>query len=175
MPQTDTVTNELHAITAGLGRAQTIVAALDNEAEKVAVRAVGAGFTAIAAGMAQVRTAVDELRARLRAATDAVRAASTCVTSARTEASPEQVVAALSPATDRIDAAQREVTAALGRADDIHGLVTRVLQGGNPGALLSMLDDLKQTLAPQRQRADRAKKDLAVAVTEARQLGEPGN
>jgi hypothetical protein len=125
--------------------------------------------------MSQVRNAINEVRARLHTATDAIQNAATAVGSAPNEGSPQQVIAALSPAVDRTDTANREITAALGRADDIHRLVTQVLQGGNPGPMLSMLNDLKQTLARERQHAEQARHHLTEAVTQARQLGESGN
>lgn len=165
MPQTETVTNELRAITTGLG----------NEAEQISNRALGAGFTAIAAGMSQVRDAINEVRARLHTAADAIGNAATAARSAPNEASPQQVIAALTPAADRTDTTHREITAALGRADDIHRLVNQVLQGGNPGRMLSMLNNLKQTLAKVRQHAEQTRHHLTEAVTQARQLGESGN
>lgn len=175
MPQTETVTNELQAITTGLGRAQTITTGLGNEAEQISNRAMSAGFTAIAAGMSQVRDAINEVRARLHTAADAIGNAGTAVRAAPNEASPQQVIAALTPAADRTDTAHGEITAALGRADDIHRLVTQVLQGGNPGRMLSMLNDLKQTLAKVRQHTEQTRHHLTEAVTQARQLGESGN
>lgn len=85
------------------------------------------------------------------------------------------MIVALTTAADRTDTAHREITAAPGRADDIHRLVTQVLQGGNPGPMLSMLNDLNQTLASVRQRAEQAGHHLREAGTEARQLGEAGH
>lgn len=175
MSQTETVATELQAITTGLGRARTATASLDQEVERIAARAAGAGFTAIAAAMSQVRTAINEARARIHTATDAVHDAATAVRNAPNEGSPQQVIAALTPAADSTDTIQREITAALGRADDTHRLVNQVLQGSNPGPMLSLINDLKQTLVTERQRAQQVKQHLAEAVSRARQLGEPGN
>lgn len=175
MSQTENVATELQAITAGLGRARTITASLDQESERVAARAAAAGFTAIAAAMSQVRTAINEVRARVHAATDAVHDAATAVRNAPNEASPQQVIAALTPAAERTDTIQREITAALGRADDTHRLVNQVLQGSNPGPMLTLINDLKQTLTKERHRAAQVKQHLTEATSQARQISEPGN
>jgi len=174
MPLTETVATDLQTITTGLGRAQTITTGLDKEAERITAQAAGAGFTAIAAAMSQIRTAIGELHARLHAATDAVRDTAASVDHARNEASPHEVITALSPAVDRTDTAHREITAALGKADDTQRLVSQALRGGNPGPMLSLLNELKQTLAGERQHLEQARHHLTEAIAQARQLGESG-
>ncbi len=67
------------------------------------------------------------------------------------------------------------IYAAIGRVAETQQLVGAVLQGGQPGPLVSALDGIRQVLGEVAQRSDAARQHLAVAIAQARQLGESGN
>jgi hypothetical protein len=175
MPHTDTIIGELRAIQAGIDKAQSTAAATDSEAEKVAVRAAAAGFSMIAVGMSQVREAIRQVQARLGSIGGSVNEASAFVTAAPKEPSPAQVLAVLTRTVEKMNAAHGEIAACIGKVDETKLLIMRVLQGGDPGPMLSMLDTIKQILVLLAQRGGTAKQSLTTAINEARQTGNPGN
>jgi hypothetical protein len=175
MSQTDTIIDELRAMQAGVDRAQSTAAAADSEAEKVAVRAAAAGFSAIAVSMSQVREAIKEVLARLGSVNGSVNEASTSVTAVPKEASPAQVISALTRAVEKVNAAHEGITACIGRVDETKTLTMRVLQGGDPGPMLSMLDSIKEILVLVTQRGGTARQSLTTTVSEAGQMGNSGN
>ncbi|MGI5211790.1 DUF6244 family protein [Plantactinospora sp. CA-290183] len=175
MSQTDAISGELRAMLAGIDRAQSTAAATQHEAEQVAAKAAAAGFTGIAAGMTQVREAIRDLQARLNSAGGSVNDASAAVAAVPKEASPAEVITALTRVTDKIDTAHQGVGSSVSRVDETRTLVTRVLQGGDPGPLLSMLGTIKEILTSVAQRGGVAKQTLTTAVNDARRMGNSGN
>jgi hypothetical protein len=175
MPQTNTITGELRAMQAGIERARSATAAIDSEAERVAARTVAAGFVAIAAALAQVRDGIREIMNRLGGVDGLLGEAVAALAAAPEETSPAQVIAALTRTTERANAAYEGTRAAVSKVDEVKNLVARLLHGGDPGPLLSMLDNLKQILTQVAQRNSVVKQSLEAAVSEARQIGSPAN
>lgn len=175
MSQTETILAELRTVQAGVDRARSSTAALDGEAERVASRAAAAGFGMIATGMSQVREALRDFQARLGRIGGLANEASVPATAASEQPTPEQVIATLTNAAEKVNNIHQEIGASIGRVDEIRTLITRVLQGGNPGPMLSMLENLKQIVSLIAQRTGTTRQSLQAAINEARQTGNSGN
>ncbi|GIG90742.1 hypothetical protein Pen02_56780 [Plantactinospora endophytica] len=175
MSQTDAISGELRSMRAGVDRARSTATATAQEAEQVATRAAAAGFTGIVAGMSQVREAIRNVQGGLDNVHVAIDQASTSVVAVPKEASPAEVIEALNCAADRVDTAHDGVGSSIGKVDDARTLVVRVLQGGDPGPLLSMLGTIKEILLLVAQQGGAVKQSLASAVHDARRTGSSGN
>ncbi|GGM03615.1 MULTISPECIES: hypothetical protein [Micromonospora] len=57
MSSVEEITGELRTLLTGVERAQSLTAAADHQAQETAARAAATGFTAVAAGIARVRSA----------------------------------------------------------------------------------------------------------------------
>ncbi|MFD0819778.1 DUF6244 family protein, partial [Micromonospora zhanjiangensis] len=89
--------------------------------------------------------------------------------------SPQDTIDGLTPVRSAVDEA-RDAAAGIGaEVGQAQQLVTVVLQGGQPGPMLSALDNIKQIMAQLVQRAVTARQHADAAVAEARQLGSAGN
>ncbi|MDW5327526.1 DUF6244 family protein [Plantactinospora sp. KLBMP9567] len=175
MSQTDAIGNELRSMRAGIERARSTASATGREAEQVATRAAAAGFSGIVAGMSQVREAIRNIQAGLGSVDGAVNDASNSLVVVPKEASPAEVIEALNRAADRVGTAHDGVGSSLSKVDETRALVARVLQGGDPGPLLSMLGTIKEILLLVAQHGGAVKHSLASAVTDARRTGNSGN
>ena len=70
-----------------------------------------------------------------------------------------------------IDSARDAASTIIGQVGEAQQLVTKVLQGGQPGPLLQSLESIKQVLVSMVQRAGSARQAADAAIAEARQLG----
>lgn len=169
------IDGELAAVTTGIGRAQETAAAADNAAGQIAARAAGSGFVGIAHAMARVRDAIKEIHARIAGLGTSVDEARTPVSSAPDQMSPEQTIAVLAPASEKITAIHGGIGATVTKVGEVQQLVAATLQGGQPGPMLGRLDAIKQVLVAVGQRCDAAKQHVETALAEARQVGAAGN
>ncbi|MEU8300884.1 DUF6244 family protein [Micromonospora sp. NPDC048909] len=175
MSQVEKIAGELHALTAGVERAQGLTAAADNQAQEVALRAAGAGFAAVAAGMARVRSAIGDIRGGLTALAVAVDEATKGTASVPREATPQDTIGALAPVQQGIIGAREASAATIAQVDAAKQLAAALLQGGQPGPILQSLESIKQVLALMTQRAVTAQQTVEAAIAEARRLGSAGN
>ncbi len=175
MSDIETIGHELRAMSAGMDQAQHAAAAADARAQDVAARAAMTGLAGVAMGMGQVSQAIHEIRQRLGAIARGISEAAGPVSGAEKQPSPQETIALLSPASDQVTAVREGIYAAIGRVAETQQLVGAVLQGGQPGPLVSALDGIRQVLGEVAQRSDAARQHLAVAIAQARQLGESGN
>jgi uncharacterized phage infection (PIP) family protein YhgE len=166
------IRDELAAMGAAIGSAQNTAAEAEDAAEQIADRAAAAGFTGIADGMSQVRDAVQEIRARLSSADDELGQVYAPIDTAPTKETPEQVVGAVAPATQHIGSVYETIAATIDKVDDTGQLVAAVLDGGEPGPMLSRLDAIKQELEQVASRCDTAKRHVETVLAEARQTGD---
>lgn len=140
------IRGDLAAMSVGVGSAQNTAAEAEEAAGEIEERAAAAGFIGIADGMSQVRDAVQEIRARLSTAGDELDQAHAPVDSAPKQTTPEPTIGALSPATQDLGTVYETVAATIDKVEDTQRLVEAVLDGGEPGPMLSRLDAIKQEL-----------------------------
>jgi hypothetical protein len=165
----------LQAATTGVTTAQQRAAAADHQAGEVQQRAMAVGFGGIAQGMAAVRNDIAEINNRLGALQGPLGEASKAVAAAPREGAPEQTIAALTPAQQRIDTTHQATAGVLTKVEETKQTVQRALQGGQPGPLLGALDAAKQIMLQTRQHVAVAKQEVEAAIVEARQMGSSGN
>jgi hypothetical protein len=175
MPHLDAVADELRALAAGVEQARSGATVADSQVEEIATRAALSGFAGVALGVVRIRQAISELRARLGIVGTAVSEAVAVVTAAPRETSPQDTVAVLSGAAEKLAAARDGLVAALGMVDETQRSVVAVLRGGQPGPMVVTLDGLRQALAEQVQRCAAAERQVGVAIAAARQTGGVGS
>ncbi|RLK09788.1 hypothetical protein DER29_6350 [Micromonospora sp. M71_S20] len=175
MSSIEEITGELHALAAGVERAQHLAAAADSQAQEITVRAAGAGFTAVAAGIARVRTALSTIQGGLGSLATAVGEAVKAAASVPRQATPQETIAGLTPVQQGIASAREITTATMTQVDNARQLVSAALHGGQPGPLLQSLDSIKQVLVLLVQRSGTAQRAVEAATNQARQLGSSGN
>jgi hypothetical protein len=171
----DAISAELRTMTAGVDQALKAVTVADGRAQEIAARAARSGFVGIAAGVAEVRNAIGEIRTRVTAVGQSINEAVKPVIAAPQEPSPEQTITALAPATQSVIAAREGITAAIGQVQQTRQMAAMVLRGGQPGPMLTALDAIKQVLDQLAVRCGTALTHLQAAVAQARQTGGSGN
>lgn len=174
MSHIERITADLRTLGAGVERAQALTATADHQAQEVALRAAGAGFAAVAAGMTRVRGAIAAVQGRLGGLATAIGEATTATAAVPREATPEETVAGLGPVREGIVGVRTASAASIVLVGEAQQLVTIVLQGGQPGALLQTLESVKQVLLQVVQRTTAAERSVDEATGEARQLGASG-
>jgi hypothetical protein len=156
---------------AGIDSAQEHVAAAEARAREIAARAAASGFTGIAVGMSRIQGLIGEIRTRLAGVGNSINEMVTAVAAAPRETSPEQAVAALSPALEQVGGIRAGVAATIGKVDESKQLAAAVLRGGRPGPMLSALDSVKQVLVLVTQRGGTARQHVEIALGEVQQMG----
>ncbi|MEU8408026.1 DUF6244 family protein [Micromonospora sp. NPDC048842] len=175
MSQIEKITGELRALMTGVERAQGLAAAADSQAQEVALRAAGAGFVAVAAGVARVRNAITGIQGGLGSLAGSIGEAAKATAAVPNEATPQQTIAGLAPVQSAMDAARDAAAGAITGVGEAQQLVAVVLQGGQPGPLLQALEAIKQVLVLMVQRTGGARQAVEAAIAQARQLGSSGN
>lgn len=175
MSHIEKITGELRALTSGVERAQGLAAAADRQAQEVALRAAGAGFVAVAAGVARVRNAITGIQGGLGGLAGSIGEATKATTAVPHQATPQETIAGLAPVQSAVRGARDAAAGAITQVDEARQLVTMILQGGQPGPLLQALDSIKQVLVLVVARTGGARQSIEAAIAEARQLGSSGN
>ncbi|MGW1056944.1 DUF6244 family protein [Micromonospora rubida] len=175
MSHIEKITGELRALTSGVERAQGLAAAADRQAQEVALRAAGAGFVAVAAGVARVRNAITGIQGGLGGLAGTIGEATKATTAVPHQATPQETIAGLAPVQSAVRGARDAAARAITQVDEARQLVTMILQGGQPGPLLQALDSIKQVLVLVVARTGGARQSIEAAIAEARQLGSSGN
>jgi hypothetical protein len=165
---------ELRAMVTGLEQAQARTAVLETKVLEVTTRIQAAGFLGIAQNLVRVKTAVGEVRARLTAVANDTNEANRPVSAAPREVSPQQAIAVLTPASEKLIAATQANAATIEKVSETQKLTATVLQGGSPQQLLALLESIKQVLIIVAQHAQGARKELDETLAEVRQAGQYG-
>ncbi|MER7460856.1 DUF6244 family protein [Micromonospora sp. NPDC126480] len=174
MSHIEKIATELRTLGTGIERARALAATADHQAQEVALRAAGAGFAAVAAGMTRVRGAIAALQGRLGGLTTSIGEATTATAAVPREATPEETVAGLRPVREGIAGLRTASAATIVQVGDAQQLVTVVLHGGQPGALLQTLESVKQVLLQVVRQTSTAERSVEEATAEARRLGASG-
>jgi hypothetical protein len=175
MSELEAITNELKIMADGVDKAHQDAAAAHSVTEEVIRRTAALGFGGIAQALRAVLDAIAQMRGQLSTVTGCINDAARPVAAAPKEVTPQQTIAVLLPAMDRITAARGHTAATISQVDETKKRVLAILEGGQPGRILAALDAMRQTLVHIAQRADTAKQRIAAAVEAARKTGDPGN
>ncbi|MEU6072870.1 DUF6244 family protein [Micromonospora sp. NPDC047074] len=175
MSHIEKITGDLRALATGVERAQALAAAADNQAQEVALRAAGAGFAAVAAGLSRVRDAISGIRGGLGSLATTIGEATKATAAVPQEASPHETITGLAPVRSGIDGIRDTAGATIAQVGEARQLVTTILHGGQPGPLVQSLESIRQVLTLVVQRTVTARQSVETATAEARQLGSAGN
>ncbi|MEV4847453.1 DUF6244 family protein [Micromonospora matsumotoense] len=175
MSLTDTIGADMQAMAAGVDRAQQEAAAVDQAIEQITARSVASGFAGIAVGLARARETLGQARSWLAQADGVLGEASRSLRAVPQQSSPQETIAALTPVLAALTALDGHVTSAGSAVDDTRRLLAAALQGGQPGPMLSRLQQVLQVLAAVRTRRTEARQHVEAVLALARQVGELGN
>lgn len=175
MSHVEKITTELRTLTAGVERAQSLAAAADQQAQEIALRAGGAGFAAVATGVARIRGIITTIRGGLGGLAGAVGDATKRSAGVPQQATPEDTITGLTPVRSAVDGIRDQTAVTITHVGEAQQLVVRALQGGQPGPLLQALESVKQVLVMLVQRTATTRQVVDAAIAEARQLGASGN
>ena len=178
MSQTATaaaVVERLRVMQTGIEVTRTRGSAADNEVERIIARAALAGFSTIAVGMTQVREAIRQTHTTLAAVHTAISDASAAVTRAPVHESPAQAMTELGQAGQHLKTAHDGIIASIGQVDETRTLAMRVLHGGDPGPLLSILEMVKQNLVQVLHTGTAAQQSLTALIHSAQKMGRSDN
>ena len=84
---------------------------------------------------------------------------------------PEQTIAALSSAAQKLTAIQHEVSATSNEVSETLQVAGEILHGGRPAPMLSMLDRIYRAVLAVAQHCDSANQHVTAAISEAERLG----
>ncbi|GAB3154544.1 hypothetical protein GCM10027290_49230 [Micromonospora sonneratiae] len=166
---------ELGALMAGVETAQERAAAADRQAQEVAVRAAGAGFAAVAAGMVRIRDAISTIQSGLGGLAGSIGEATKASAAVAQGASPQETISGLLPVQGAVDGVRDAAAGTITQIGQAQQLVTVVLQGGQPGPMVQALEGVKQVVVLVAQRTGVARESVEAAIAEARRLGSAGN
>jgi hypothetical protein len=169
------IAGELRALSAGVERAQGLVAAARDQAQEVALRAAGAGFVAVAAGLTRVGSAIAAVQGGLGSVSASIGEAAKATAAVPREATSQETIAGLGPVQAAVGSARDVTAGVIAQVGEAQQLVAMILQGGQPGPLLQSLDGIRQVLVLVVQRTGTARQHVEAAIAEARQLGSSGN
>ncbi|MEU1605728.1 DUF6244 family protein [Micromonospora matsumotoense] len=175
MSHIEKITGELRALLAGVERAQGLTATADRQAQEIALRAAGAGFLAVAAGVARVRSALTDIQGGLGKLGGSIGDATKAVAAVPQQATPQETIAALTPVQSAVGAARGAAGGVITQIGETQQLVTTILHGGQPGPLVQALDGIKQVLMQVIARTSGARQAIEAAIAEAQRVGSAGN
>jgi hypothetical protein len=169
------IAGDLDAMAAGLSKALEAAVAADSAAVQIAQRAAGSGFAGIAQSMNRVRDAIREISTGIAAAGQAVTEARAPGAAASEQSSPREAIAVLAAVVERLNTVHGRIGASVERVERAKQLAASVLEGGQPGPMLSRLDAVRQLLVAVAQRGNAAKQSVDTAMAEVRKTGDAGN
>ncbi len=175
MSELEAISHSLRAIGAGVDRAQQTAAMADQRAEDIMGQAMVVGMTGTALGMQQIRHGIQEMRQHLLSMGRGVFEAMGLVAAAPPKPSPQETVHVLGAADERTGSARDGLTGVLSQVSQLQQQAGAVLQGGEPGPMISALDQVKQLAGELIQQSDAARQAVAAAIARARQTGSAGN
>lgn len=171
MPEVDKIVSELHRALEGLGRARTAAAQADAKAAEVQGRAAQTGLRGVAENVARVREQLGRAQTLNATVGETLEAAVGIVQKVVGDMTPDEVVATLSPAAEKISGARTQIAAAVKELDGAKGQAAAALQGGQRGPLVTVVDQARQLLAQAMAVTEAAKQRADEAIGETRQIG----
>ncbi|MEH0972805.1 DUF6244 family protein [Micromonospora sp. CPCC 205546] len=174
MSLTDSISDDLRAMAAGVDTAQQQAAAAEHAVAQIAARAVAAGFTGVAVRLTQVRELVGHVRARLTTVGGVLDEAPRVATAIAQQPSPQDTVSALTRLAATVSTVDAAVVAAAAGVEQGRRLTAATLHGGQPGPTLAHLQRLGQSLTTIKARTGEARQHVEAALTQARHIGGLG-
>ena len=156
---------------ADLAEASGRIAAAVAHARAVRENVLDHGWDGVATGMDGVIVHFQNAHTAADAAVGTVELAETPVTEITDKMSPEEVEERLRTAAEKAEETSGSVEATYDALDEAKDDVERVLRGGDPGPLLSMIDDVRVTLNAARGGLDTAKAKTATELVEVAKAG----
>lgn len=175
MSQLEKITGELRSMREALREAQTRAAGAAVKSREIATRAAGTGFVGVATALAGLTQKIEQVQAMIGAAGSSVEQSAAAVSAAPPAGAAEQTIAALTPASQQLDRAQQMIGGTVDTVEQARRLTATVLQGGQPGPMLALLESIKQCLTQTAIRGLAATKEMQAGIAEARMLGSLGN
>jgi uncharacterized protein DUF6244 len=153
-----------------LSKAQTQAAALDDGVKTVQAQVAGS-FPGIARNLDQLHPLIHEVQARIDALSGQV---TTLARSAQVndDATPEEVVAALTPVKNGIDGVVTGMLGVLDNLDRIDTLIAQCLKGGSPEDLLYLANQVRLEIRDALKAAHGADKAADAKLAEAKKAGK---
>jgi hypothetical protein len=164
------VSGELSWTAQLLARAQTQAAALDDGVRTVQAQVAGS-FPGIAQNLEQLHRPIREVQGRIDALTGQVTALSTQA-KVDDQATPDEVVAALTPVKNGIDAIVTGMIGVLDDLDRIDTLIAQCLKGGAPEDLLYLSNQVKIEIRDALKAIHGADKIAGTKLAEAKKAGK---
>ena len=171
MTATEEIVNSLNPAVDDLDAAKTLAAGAADHADDVRNKALAHGWVGIADGMQQVIDRLNDARSAATQASDHLDGALGPVRGIDGRMSPAEVrqhletaIAKLGEATGAIDQTESEL-------DEAQQAVSRSLDGGDPGQLLGMIDDVRDHLTSARQHTQDARSKAEAEIQETAQTG----
>jgi len=171
MTATDEIVRSLTSAVDDLDAGKTQAAAAASHAEDVREKAAAHGWEGIAAGMQDVIDQFDNVQAAISRAKDHADEAIGHVRQIDSKMNPTEVKEHLTSTGSKAEAAEPAIGDAFNELDEAETTVSRVLDGGDPGQLLSMISEVNQTLVSARQQLQNAKSAADAEIQEAAQAG----
>lgn len=175
MSRVEKINSDLRGMREGVKNAQDRAAAAAAKSKEITARAAASGFAGIATRLAQLTQKIEQVQAMTAHAGTNVEAAATSAAGVSSTGAPEQTLAGLTPAGQHLDSGIKVIGGTVATVDQANQLAAAVLQGGQPGPMLAVLDGIKQALAPAAVRGNSVAQEMRVAIAEARRLGDLGN
>jgi ABC-type transporter Mla subunit MlaD len=171
MTATEEIVGSLAPAVDDLDAAKTQAAAAASHAEDVRERVAAHGWEGIAAGMQDVIDQFENVQAAIGRAKDQADEAIGHVRQIDSKTNPAEVKEHLTSTGSKAGAAESAIGDAFNELDEAETTVSRVLDGGDPGQLLSMINEINQTLVSARQHVQNAKSNADAEIQEAAQAG----
>jgi hypothetical protein len=171
----ETIGQQLRGLSDGLDRVHQAAAAAGERAEEVAARAAALGMMGVAIGVQGVQQTILETRQRLGSVGQSISAALGLAASAPPRPSPEQVIQAMSPASEQIGSASTGLTAVAEQVEHVQQQAHAALAGGDPGPLIQSLGQVKQLTLELAQQCGGVRQTIDQTIAQVGQTGRSGN
>jgi hypothetical protein len=159
-----------HALNANAQTHQQCMAAADH-ARRIAANAAATGLIRIATMIGHLSDEIVSVSALMDDADEQGRQATATLSQIDDETSPREVREHLNAGKQKIESVHGKLLAAAQKANQIRIQVEQVLRGGQPEAMLSRLDVIRQCLVIAAKQGDAAISKINTAIARTGQLG----
>lgn len=169
--QVEHARTSLRNVESGLAAAHTSTGAALTKAKDVARESGLRGFEAVARGVLAVARKLEEVSRAITAESRNMRGAAEAVVGVPKGASPEEIVNRLSPAKQTLVDGRTRITGIITLARDAQTAAHAALRGGQPGPLVSAIDQIRERLIATHKQVEAAHQHVETAIKEARTTG----
>ena len=163
------------AVSDGVGRVRDGLAEAAEHAEQVRQQMLRGGMRGIAAGLVQVKTAIEDAHAETSGIAARIDTLAGAVGETTEDSSPAEVIATLTPVQQELRAVGTGLLAVANMSlRGIEVLIRRILKGGRPEVLLAGIGRQRTILVAVHTRLTKAVEAADATLTAARQVGGEG-